>query len=456
MKFKLDKFLIDQTQSIKDALVAIEKNKSGCVFVVNKQKKVLGLLTDGDIRRLILNGNDLSEKAAKFANRSFQFGDQSTPRETILKKLNDKIHILPILDNKHKLIDVLSRDYLPLSKEKAVYSQSKAPVRISFGGGGSDLTHFFKDNRGAVINTTISKYSHATLHKRDDKSVFISSLDLDESIKEQSLEKFFSIKNPKFDLIKAVLKTINPSFGFNLYLYSDFPMSSGLGGSASVSASIFGCFNEFREDQWSMHDLAELCFQAERLYQGVEGGWQDQYAAVFGGVNFMEFKMDQNIIHPLRLSREIYYQLESCLVLCNTGISHNSGNIHNHQRKQMKNNIVKQHVKENVELCFKMRDQLLRGKLEEFGESLNSAWNLKKKLSSEISSKELDLIYDGAIKNGAIGGKLLGAGGGGFFLFYVHAHNRSRLISHLKDKHIEVTPFSFEQSGLTSWKVRQN
>ena len=163
--------------------------------------------------------------------------------------------------------------------------------------GGSDLTHYFVDEGGAVINTTISLFSHATLRLRNDKQVIVHSRDLRDSLHASNLQEVFSHKG-KFGLLQALLKTVHPDFGFELYLHSDFPMNSGLGGSAVVSAAVLGCFNQFRQDRWDLHELAELAFQAERLYQGVSGGWQDQYATVFGGFNFMEFRMDQNIVHP--------------------------------------------------------------------------------------------------------------------------------------------------------------
>ena len=111
---------------------------------------------------------------------------------------------------------------------------------------------------------------------------------------------------------------LNPKHGFELHIYSDYPMSSGLGGSAAVSASILGCFNQFKTDKWTRHELSELAFQAERLYLGIAGGWQDQYATIFGGLNFIEFESKQNIIHPLRIDKEIINELEESLILCDT------------------------------------------------------------------------------------------------------------------------------------------
>ena len=253
-----------------------------------------------------------------------------------------------------------------------------------------------------------------------------------------------------------MLKTISPDFGFELDVNSDFPIGSGLGGSAVVAAAILGCFNQFRQDRWDHHELAELAYQAERLYHSIEGGWQDQYATVFGGFNFMEFKMDQNVVHPLRIHDDILLELEESLILCNTGISHNSGSIHKNQRHEMKQKEIKKHVQANVALCFEMRNQLLRGELLRFGKSLNQAWNNKKKLSSEISNNDLDLIYKNALKHGAIGGKLLGAGGGGFYIFYTPPSSKHELIEFLNESQLEIRPFRFEKEGLRSWTVRES
>ena len=128
-----------------------------------------------------------------------------------------------------------------------------------------------------------------------------------------NLETALSNKGP-FGLIQSLLHVVQPNYGFELFLRSDFPIGSGLGGSATLSAVVLGCFNMLRKDQWNQHELAEIAFQAERLHLGIAGGWQDQYATVFGGFNFMEFKMDQNIIHPLKLHAEITSEL--LMVVC--------------------------------------------------------------------------------------------------------------------------------------------
>ncbi len=450
---KIEHFLIDGNSSIKDALTKIDRNSFGIIFSKRKSGEVYGVATDGDIRRSLIAGLGLDDKLDKCINKKFYWENENVSRESLIKKLDHKIKVIPILDSKMHLIDVITKENLPEIIERPVYARSKSPVRISFGGGGSDLTHYFSNGIGAVINATVSFYSHATLRIRTDEKIVIHSLDLKASLNADNLEDFLYMKG-EFGLIQAVIKTINPDFGFELDLHSDFPMSSGLGGSAVVAAAILGCFNQFRKDQWSLHELSELAYQAERLHQGVEGGWQDQYATIFGGFNFIEFKMDQNIVHPLRIPQEILLELEESLILCNTGIQHNSGNIHKDQRNEMRSKDKQKLVQKNVDLCYKLRNQLLRGLLMEFGKSLDSAWKFKRNLSNEISNPHLDDIYNKALENGAIGGKLLGAGGGGFFLFFVPPSSKYLLLSHLEKEGLQVSPFRFESEGLKSWKVR--
>jgi len=451
----INQLLISSDATIRDALDRINQNHLGLIFLQSEDHRVVGVATDGDIRRGLLGGLALDAPINNCANFNFTSAPASTPRELLLKQLDQRIRAIPLLNERDELVSVVSRDSLPLPQESRVYSRARSPVRISFGGGGSDLTHYFsRDKDGAVINATISLFAHATLRVRTDQKIFIYSNDLAKGIEADSLSDLL-VLGGSFGLVQSILKTIRPEFGFELFLNSDFPMSSGLGGSASVAASVIGCFNELRVDKWDLHELAEIAYQAERHYLGIEGGWQDQYATVFGGFNFMEFRMEQNIVHPLRLSLDILHELEESLVLCDTGLKHDSGGIHEDQREQMKVDSVLAAVKSNVDLTYQIRNHLLRGRLLDFGRSLNEAWMYKRKFSKKISSEELDKIYDDALHNGAVGGKLLGAGAGGFFLFYVSPFRKFNLLQHLHEKGLKVHPFKFENKGLQTWSVRE-
>ncbi|MDA8928837.1 CBS domain-containing protein [Gammaproteobacteria bacterium] len=451
----INNFQISKNKTLREALELIDRNKSGTIFIIDADSIVIGVATDGDIRRKLLEGVLLDDGLENIYNDNFISYDITTSRETLIKKLDTVVSVIPLLDSKGRLVDIASRKHYPITKEEKIFSQSRAPVRISFGGGGSDLTHYFDKEQGAVINSAISIYSHATLKKRNDKNIIINSTDLKKTLTATSLEDAVNQKG-SFGLIQSVIKLINPDFGFELSLYSDFPMKSGLGGSATLAAAILGCFNQFRSDPWDQYEMAELAFQAERLDLGIAGGWQDQYASVFGGFNFLEFKKDQNIVHPLRIPKDILLQLEESLILCDTCTIHESGEIHSDQKNKLQDDGVSKLVKSNVELCYKMRNQLLRGKLKDFGLSLNEAWQAKRQYSSKISSPELDLIYNKAISNGATGGKLLGAGGGGFFLFFVEPEKRALLIEHLLSSGLTPTNFKFESEGLQGWKVRES
>ena len=448
-------FLISLNTNLRSALEKIDENHHGIIFATNDENKICGVATDGDIRRKLLEGASLEDSIQNCINTEFVWVDELSTREQILKQLDHHIKVIPILNKNKELVNIISKESFPTEPESSVYARAKSPVRISFGGGGSDLTHYFINAGGAVINATVSLYTHATLHIRHDGTIKIHSRDLNDTLEGNDLQEVLKHKG-KFGLIQAVLKTIHPTYGFELYLHSDFPMKSGLGGSAVVAAAIFGCFNQFRRDKWDLYEISELAYQAERLYLGVAGGWQDQYATVFGGINFMEFKADQNVIHPLRISNDILLELEESLILCDTGTIHESGDIHKDQKAELNKSEMQELVKQNVDLTFLMRDQLLRGRLFEFGQTLDKAWHLKRKFSKKITNLHLDSIYENAKINGAIGGKLLGAGGGGFFLFYVPSKSKNSLMDAMQQLGNTVRPFRFELEGIRSWTVREN
>ncbi len=450
----LDQFLVPASAPIREAMARIERNHHGLILTTGPHGEVTGLATDGDIRRALIGGHTLDEPIAVCANREFRWVDVHTPHENVLKQLDRQVKLVPLLDAERRLRGIVSRDDLPARAEERIYARARAPVRVSFGGGGSDLTHYFAQDGGAVVNTTISLYSHATLRLRDDGRICVHSLDLGQRFEAENLAHALE-QTGRFGLFQALLRTVRPEFGFELFVHSDFPMGSGLGGSAAVSASVLGCLNMMRRDRWDNHEIAEIAFQAERLHLGIAGGWQDQYATAFGGFNFMEFAMDQNVVHPLRIHPDVLLELEESLVLCDTGIAHHSGEIHQHQRKSMQAADVKRQVQANVDLTYAMRNHLLRGRLAEFGRSLHDAWCLKRQFSSMISSAAIDATYEGALKHGAVGGKLLGAGGGGFFIFFCPPFQKHRLIDHLRSRQLKVHPFRFEPNGLQAWSVRE-
>lgn len=448
-------YLVSEKSSIKDALKQIENNSSGCVFVESGEKKIVGMATDGDIRRYLIKGKSTEESIASCMNRDFISVPEGTTREKVLKLLDAKIQVIPELSEEKKLLRVFTRKSFPLKMESPVYVRAKSPVRISFSGGGSDLTHFFVKHGGVVLNSTVTLYSKASLRKRNDEEIVIFSKDLNKQVSFKDMDELK--RSDEMPLILSLIKLIEPQFGLELHIESEFPLGSGLGGSAVVLSSIIGCFNQYREDRWDNYEMAELAFQAERIALGIAGGWQDQYATVFGGFNFMEFHQDNNIVYPLRIHHDVIQELESNLILCYTGKNHFSGEIQEEQKARYEEgDNLKKLLEENKKLTYEMKTHLLKGQLNKFGRCLHKMWYLKRQFSPKVTTEALDGIYQTAINHGALGGKLLGAGGGGYFLFYVRPFKKLEVLQALEEQGFQCQNILFEDKGLQTWSTRED
>lgn len=447
-----------QTLSIapgQQLLAAVERIESGnlqMAFVVEDEGRLVGVVTNGDVRRYLLQGGQTDVPVTACMNRQFRFARRGAVREELLKLLDLGYSAIPVLDEQDRLVDVYTR-HMAVSPEVPVLARARAPVRMSFCGGGADLTYFFVDHPAAVLSCTVGLYAHATLVPRADSLIRIYSEDLDLEEQFESLNALAAHEDKS--LLATIVSVIKPSYGLDLHLRSDFPVGSGLGGSSAATTATIAAFNELRQDRWSTYEIAELAFQAERLCFGIAGGWQDQYASAFGGFNLIEFENRRNLVHPIRLEEAIRNELESCLVLCDTGLSHDSGQLHDLQRQEIQADTSQTLLlSESVALCRRMHRHLIRGELQDFGRCLHEAWSLKKRFSSAISHSTLDTVYSHAQAAGAVGGKLLGAGGGGFFLFYVQPQYRQAVVRGVRALGCQTTNFRFESNGVTSWRTK--
>ncbi|MDH0893161.1 MULTISPECIES: CBS domain-containing protein [unclassified Pseudomonas] len=443
---------IGEGQSILDAVKCIEAGDLQIAFVVAEDRRLLGVVTNGDVRRHLLQGGHTDLPVTACMNRQFRAVQADATREELLKVFDLGYNAIPGVDEQGRLVEVYTR-LMAASAEVPVLARARAPVRMSFCGGGADLTYFFIDHPAAVLSCTVGLYAHATLVPRDDEQIRIFSEDLGSEEHYASIAELLVAADKS--LLATIVAVIKPKYGFDLYLRSDFPVGSGLGGSSAATTATIAAFNELRQDRWSTYEIAELAFQAERLCFGIAGGWQDQYASAFGGFNLIEFENQRNLVHPIRLEDAIRNELESCLVLCDTGISHDSGRLHELQREEIEaESSQTELLSASVTLCRRMHRYLIRGELRDFGKCLDEAWQLKKRFSSAISHGRLDDIYDAALAAGSLGGKLLGAGGGGFFLFYVQPQHRQRVVQTVRTLGCHTQNFRFESCGVTSWRMK--
>lgn len=335
--------------------------------------------------------------------------------------------------------------------------RSKAPLRIGLAGGGTDVSPYSDEYGGAILNATVSLFAYANIELLPENKIILEAADRNE---QQEFD--FSDTLPidgTLDLLKGVYNSLQKKYnsikqGFRLTTYVDAPSGSGLGTSSTLVVAILGAFAEWQKLALGDYDFAHYAYQIERNDLNLAGGKQDQYAATFGGVNFMEFYADDKVIvNPLRIKPEYIHELQNNLVLYFTETSRESAIIINEQVKNVNERNIPsiEAMHQLKEQARMMKEALLRGKLNEFGEILDFGFQQKRRMAHNISNSFLESIYDEAKKAGASGGKISGAGGGGFMIFYCPGNNRFEVIRRLKNIGGSVREYAFTKYGLTTW-----
>lgn len=328
--------------------------------------------------------------------------------------------------------------------------RGRAPLRVSFGGGGTDVEPFCVNQGGAIIGSTINKYAYCSIVPRDDEEIIVHSLDFDMTVKYNTRENY--VYDGKLDLVKAALKGMDIRQGCEVYLQCDAPPGSGLGTSSTVMVAMLAAMARWKGVEMDAYRLADLAYEVEREDLKIAGGYQDQYAATFGGFNFIEFHGRNNVVvNPLRIKKDIIHELQYNLLLCYTGNIHISANIIKDQVQNYEKKDGFEAMCEVKALAYAMKDELLKGNLHSFGKLLNYGWESKKRMSSKITNPQVDALYNEAMAAGALGGKLLGAGGGGYLLMYCPYNLRHKVAARLEAAGGQLTDWCFELRGAQSW-----
>lgn len=336
--------------------------------------------------------------------------------------------------------------------------RSKAPLRIGLAGGGTDVSPYSDLYGGAILNITLSLYAHANIEPTDDNKITFCALDRNES-ETYDWQTELPI-NGHLDLLKGVYNRIQkdygiPSNGLRLSTYVDAPAGSGLGTSSTLVVAIIGAFVEMLKLPLGEYDIAHYAYDIERNDLHLSGGKQDQYAATFGGCNFMEFYADDKVIvNPLRIREEYVNELENNLVLYYTSTSRESAKIIEEQQKNVRSNNEKSiEAMHNLKKqAVMLKEALLKGDLNAFGKILDFGFQQKKQMAANISNGLIDDIYEAAISAGATGGKISGAGGGGFMTFYCPNNTRYQVTEKLLQLGGVVRDFQLTQKGLITWR----
>jgi D-glycero-alpha-D-manno-heptose-7-phosphate kinase len=332
--------------------------------------------------------------------------------------------------------------------------RARAPLRISFAGGGTDVPPFPALEGGCVLSATIDRYAHGSLVPRTDRIVTIESVDF-KTTTEMTLDSEI-LCDGSLDLIKAAVRRFgrDGTKGYDLVLRSSAPPGSGLGSSSTMMVALTGLLAEHYGTAMGTYRTAELAYAIEREDLGIAGGMQDQYAATFGGFNFIEFN-DRVLVNPLRIRDEIVLELELSLLLCFTGITRDSARVIEDQTHRTTSGAgdTLAGLRAQKELAIAMKAALLTGELNEFGALLGEAWNQKKRMSPFISNEHIDELYELALSKGALGGKITGAGGGGYILLYCDFAKKHRVMEALEFAGADVSEFAFDSRGLTTWQT---
>lgn len=334
--------------------------------------------------------------------------------------------------------------------------RSKAPLRIGFSGGGTDVSPYSDQYGGAVLNATIGMYAYCFLNEKESREIRLKSHDYGHDIKYPLMDQLPI--DGKLDLFKHVYNRLVREFsppikGFCLTTHSDAPYGSGLGGSSTLVVAILQALATWWKLPLGEYDIALLAYQIEREDAQLKGGKQDQYSASFGGFNYMEFYGDRVIVNPLRIKERVLNELQSSLLLCFTGRSRESSDIIKSQINNVRagDTIALEAMHQVKRDAFEMKEAILTNRLDRFSEILDRAWHNKKRMAGSISNPEIDALYDFAKANGAKAGKISGAGGGGFIMFAADPLQKYDLKRVLLERGHQALDISFTQHGAQSW-----
>lgn len=340
--------------------------------------------------------------------------------------------------------------------------RSRAPLRLGFGGGGSDVDPYCSRYGGLVLNATIARYAYAFVRERRDGRISLAALD--RGVDWEGTPEQLTAAPRELALLRAVYNRVCDQFlagkqrALDIHTYCEAPPGSGLGSSSTVVVALVQAFQELFRLPLGEYEIAQLAYEIERVDENLAGGRQDQYAAAFGGVNFIEFSgVDKVVVNPLRISESMRRELEASLVTYFTGVSRESAAIITRQANSVRSDetAVLEATHAVKREAVAMKEALLKGNLQRLAQCLNAGWEAKRSMAAGISNERIDAIYRKAIDAGALGGKVSGAGGGGFMMFLAEPARRPAVLRALSEFGGAAGHTQISMEGAVAWRPRE-
>lgn len=456
--FDLNSIIFNEKTIAHDILVAMNRTahyteNKGFAIIVNEKRECVGVVTDGDIRNYLSTNNNLQIPISNILNKNFVYAHPDEETNTILRKFEKNILNLPILDKDMHPVDLLHYSKFSVFQRSSEHIiRARAPGRISFSGGGTDMSYIFGNTSTSVLSSAIDKFCVSSLMVRDDDEIHIYSKDLKKRYWAENINKIKM--GDDLDLIKSAIKLMQPKIGFNIEISSEIEIGTGLGGSSAMVVSVLAALNELNPikklDKYAISDLA---YQVERLEMKMAGGWQDQYSSVFGGINWIEFNQDEILVNPLRINRDTLLELHYNLMLFRVGKSRKSSEVHQHRNSKVLKSNRKELLNQMASNTYGIKKALLKGNVKEFGDYLHNSWVLKSNINSNVSNEHINELYSVARDIGALGGKLLGAGKSGYLLLYASPLYQEKITEAFAERKVYTQNFNFNPNGVETWMV---
>ena len=458
----MKKFAVDCNSDLLENLIILETTELNicfemfgnpevdCLFIVDSTRRLVGSLTEGDIRRFVIKNKQLPSNAKEAMNRTPLFlsekSDDKLDKEVKIKSIKGRI---PVVDESQRIIGLYKPSLNEIVEFKKYYTDlvSVAPTRVSFSGGGSDLESWFEYNDGLVINLALKKYARVHIRTSPDENFNITSINTNETLS-LSYQNIMSYNQKKLRLVVETIRKFDLTNPLDIKIFCDFEPGSGLGGSSSLVVALVAGLCEANSIKLSKRQIAEISYEIERKAAMISGGWQDQIAASYGGLLAIDFYSKGFKVSKFQLSKNEIIFLENSLFILPIGSSRESSKIHDSISKISDTEVYKERMNKIVDISRQCKNLVIEGQFEKLGDILHRNWIEKREISSVISTEEVDEAYSKFLKFGATGGKLLGAGGAGYLLMFVKTHDQARFLNECNKRQIKPERINLDIDGV--------